>query len=119
MRERAVTTSVIWIALAVSIDRILESVSEITSGNWQIGAIILIVVLTLGAIGGTLAIWESAAGKNEEKAQKEAEKAMRDSRDARIKRLLATMDDEELEALESIDEEGERLSLEALLRKKG
>ena len=138
MRERAVTTSVIWIALAVSIDRILaslrytemvvspidstrmlEQVAFVSSG-WQIGAGILIFMLAMAAMGSTLAIWQNTSGKTDQAAQQQAEKAKRNNRDARVKRLLATMDDEDLDALErgGIDEEGERLSLEALLRKR-
>lgn len=118
MRERAATTSIIWIALAVSIDRILASVTDTSSGNWQVAAIAVTIVLIIAALGGTVAIWENAAGKSDEKARQAAEKAKRDDREARVRRLLATMDDEELDALESVDEEGERLSLEALLRKR-
>ena len=120
MRERAFTSSIIWIALAVSIDRILNSVSEFTTSAWQFGAGFLIFVLILCAMGATIAIWQSAAGKVEQSAQAQSEKAKRDNRDARIKRLLASMDDDDLDVLErgAIDSEGERLSLEALLRKR-
>lgn len=118
MRERAVTTSIIWIALAVSIDRIFANVSSMSSDPLQIGSMVLAFVLILASLGGTIAIWESAAGKKEEEVRKQAEKAKRDNREARLKRLLATLDDDELDALESVDEEGERLSLETLLRKR-
>ena len=139
MRERAFATSIIWIALAVSINQILASLRytefvaspnstdmipqvAFVSTGWQIGAGVLIFMLAGCAMGATLAIWDSAkASKSEQAAHEQAEKAKRDNRDARIKRLLATMDDDDLEALEQrgIDEEGERLSLEALLRKRG
>jgi Cu/Ag efflux pump CusA len=118
MRERAVTTSIIWIALAVCINQIFTNLTSMNSEILQIGSMVLAFVLILAALGGTIAIWESAAGKKEEEARKEAEKAKRDNREARVKRLLATLDDDELEALESVDEEGEHLSLEALLRKR-
>jgi hypothetical protein len=119
MRERAFTTSIIWIALAVSIDRIFANLNTVSSGTLQIGSLVLAFTLILAALGGTIAIWESAVGKKEEQERARAEKAKRDNRDARIKRLLATMDDDDLDALEGIDDEGERLSLEALLRKRG
>jgi flagellar biosynthesis/type III secretory pathway M-ring protein FliF/YscJ len=139
MRERAFTTSVIWIALAISIDRILASLrytelvaspmnpsdviqqTAFVSTEWQIGAGILIFVLIIAAAGVTTAIWQSTAGKESQTAQQQSEKAKRDNRDARIKRLVATFDDDDLDALEQgrIDEEGERLSLESLLRKRG
>ncbi|MEO8397970.1 MAG: hypothetical protein ABI700_33560 [Chloroflexota bacterium] len=137
MRERAFTTSIIWIALAISIDRILASLryTEFTptpnsadmiphvafvSGGWQIGAAVLIFMLAGCAMGATVAIWQSASGSSNQQSQHQAEKAKRDNRDARIKRLLSTMDDDDLDALEQgrVDEEGERLSLEALLRKR-
>jgi hypothetical protein len=138
MRERAVTTSVIWIALAVSTGLILDSLrytelvqspinpsqlmeqTAFVSTWWQIGAGILIFMLIGCAMGATIAIWQSAAGSNQQQAIQQAEKAKRDNRDARIKRLLAAMDDDDLDLLEQggIDPEGERLSLEALLRKR-
>ena len=137
MRERAFTTSIIWIALAISIDRILASlrysevvqspidstqlVSQVAfvSTGWQIGAGILIFALTMAAMGVTITIWQNVNGKADQITQ-QSQKAKRDNRDARIKRLLATMDDDDLDALErgGIDAEGERLSLEALLRKR-
>ena len=138
MRERAVTTSVIWIALAASTGLILDSLrytelvqspidptklieqTAFVSTWWQIGAGILIFMLIGCAMGATIAIWQSAADKANQVSAQQLEKAKRDNRDARIKRLLANMDDEDLDALErgGIDEEGERLSLEALLRKR-
>ena len=138
MRERAFTTSVIWIALAVATGVILDSIrytvlvpapipndstrlieqTAFVSSWWQFGAGFLIFVLILAAMGATIAIWESA--KKDDKAQLEAEKAKRDNRDARIKRLMATLDDDELDALEQrrIGDDGERLSVESLLRKR-
>ncbi|MBI1255890.1 MAG: hypothetical protein GC204_00320 [Chloroflexi bacterium] len=138
MRERAFTTSVIWIALAISIDRILASVrytelvqspidssalipqTVYASGGWQIGAGVLIFMLVCCAMGATIAIWESKAGKSEPVSARQLEKAKRDNRDARIKRLVATLDDDDLDALENmrVDDEGERLSLETLLRRR-
>jgi flagellar biosynthesis/type III secretory pathway M-ring protein FliF/YscJ len=135
MRERAFTTSVIWIALAVGIDRILASLrytelvtspgdpsrlieqTAFVSTWWQIGAGFLIFMLIGCAMGATIAIWESA--KKEDKAQ-QSEKAKRDAREARLKRLMATLDDEQLDALEqgSIGDDGERLSLESLMRRR-
>ena len=138
MRERAVTTSVIWIALAASTGLILDSLrytelvqspidptklieqTAFVSTWWQIGAGLLIFMLIGCAMGATIAIWQSAADKANQVSAQQLEKAKRDNRDARIKRLLANMDDEDLDALErgGIDDEGERLSLEALLRKR-
>ena len=137
MRERAVTTSVIWIALAVSTGLLLNSVrytelvaspsdanrfieqTAFASTPWQIGVGLLIFMLIGCAMGATIAIWQSAAGSTQQSIQ-QTEKAKRDNRDARIRRLLASMDDDDLDLLEQggIDPEGERLSLEALLRKR-
>ena len=137
MRERAFTTSVIWIALAISIDRILASLRytefvaspnstdmipqvAFVSTGWQIGAGVLIFMLIGCAMGATIAIWQNAAGSNQQRSIQQAEKAKRDNRDARVRRLLASMNDDDLDLLEQggIDPEGERLSLEALLRKR-
>ena len=118
MRDRTVTTSVIWIALAISIDRILASVrytelvqnpidpttlipqTVFASGGWQIGAGVLIFLLAGCAMGATIAIWENKAEKAEAASSKQLEKAKRDNRDARIKRLVAALDDDDLDALE-------------------
>ena len=132
MRERATATIFIWISLAVSTGLILNSLkytdvdpttmveqTMLVPEQWQLGAAILIFVLILGAAGATTAIWQSTVG--ERTANAHAEKAKRHQRDARIKRLLETMDDEDLDLLEGerMSGEEERLSLEALLRKRG
>ena len=138
MREHAFTTSVIWIALAVATGLILNTVryaepiqspidpsvmivqTMYASTPWMIGAGLLLFMLFGCAMGATVAIWQSAnGGSNQQAALQQAEKAKRDNRDARIKRLVATLDDDDLDALEQgrIDEEGERLSLESLLGK--
>lgn len=134
MRERAWATIGMWAAMAIAVDRILASlkytemvvnpinsnelIGQITlvSESWQLGAAILIFVIVLAAMGGTIAIWQNAS-QPAEQTLKQAEKAKRDNREARVKRLLATLDDDELAALEQGDAE-ERLSLEALLRRK-
>jgi uncharacterized protein HemX len=120
MRERAVSTSIIWIALAFSIDRIVDNIGGPESTFVQIGLMALVFVLIIGASVATSVIWQSAAQKTEQRAQEEAEKAKRDNRDARLKRLLKTLDDDELDALEQerLGDDGERLSLEALMRKR-
>jgi hypothetical protein len=132
MRERAVATIFIWISLAVSTGMILGSLkytaidpttmteqTMLVPEQWQLGAAILIFVLILGAAGATTAIWKSTVGESHVAAR--AEKAKRHQRDARLKRLLETMDDEDLDLLEGerLSDEEERLSLEALLRKRG
>ncbi len=138
MRERAAATIFMWIAVATSIGLILGSLkytefvaspintSEMVAQTmlvpeaWQLGAAVLIFMLITGATAGTVAIWNAATRKDERRAQ-QAEKAKREDRDARIKRLLATMDDDDLDALEHerLLDDGERLSLESLLRKRG
>ena len=138
MRERAITTSVIWIALAVATGVILNSVrytelvqspidptqlipqTAFASTWWQFGAGFLVFVLILCAMGATIAIWESAAGKKEVEVQRQSEKAKRSEREARIKRLMLTLDDDDLDALENqrFGDDGERLSVEALLRRR-
>ncbi|HVU14755.1 MAG TPA: hypothetical protein VHD90_25945 [Phototrophicaceae bacterium] len=121
MRERAFTTAVIWVALVVCIDRMVAGLAEITTGFGQAGLGFLMFVLILAAMGGTLAIWTSVSDKSEQK-QEQSEKAKRSEREARIKRLMATMDDNELDALEdarhTVGDDGERQSLEELLRKR-
>jgi hypothetical protein len=131
MRERAAATIFIWISLAVSTGLILNSLkytevdpttmlaqTVLVPEQWQLGAAILIFVLILGAAGATTAIWQSTVGEHATRAH--AEKAKRHHRDARIKRLLETLDDEDLDLLEGerMSGEEERLSLEALLRKR-
>ena len=146
MRERAATTIVMWIAVAVSIDRILASLKYeqwvpfapggdpgngafqimLVSEGWQIGAAILIFLLVIAAAIGTGAIWGHTSASSEAQTQaRQSEKAKRDNREARIKRLVASLDDEELDALESqrlenerFADDGERQSLEALLKKR-
>ncbi len=140
MRERAITTSVIWIALAASMKFLLDSVrytelvaaspdaptqmmaqTAFASTSWQIGVGVLIFMLIGCAMGATIAIWQSASQKTEQETKAQAEKAKRDNREERIKRLLASMDDEALDALEDGRQEsdGEQVSLDALLRKRG
>ncbi|MCC6803534.1 MAG: hypothetical protein IT319_11675 [Anaerolineae bacterium] len=141
MRERAAATIFMWIAQAISVGLILNSLrytelvqspvnpgelvaqTMLVSGQWQLATAVLLFFLIMGAVAATIAIWQSAPRTDDAKAMRATEKAKRDNRDARIKRLLATMDDEELDALEqqrlsdSRDDE-DRLSLEALLRKR-
>jgi len=144
MRERAAATIFMWIALAVSIDRILASLKYeqwvplstapgngvyqvmLVSEGWQLGAAILILVLVIAGAIGTGVIWGNTSSSSETQAQaQQSEKAKRDNREARIKRLVASLDDEELDALESqrlenerFADDGERQSLETLLRKR-
>ncbi len=138
MRERAAATIFMWIAQAISIGLILGSLrytelvpspvnstelvaqTMLVPTQWQLGAAVLIFCLIAAAAGGTVAIWVSASRGAEHQSLRQVEKAKRDNRDARIKRLLATMDDDELDELERarlVDEE-DRLSLESLLRKR-
>ncbi len=135
MRERAWATIGMWAAMAIAVDRILASLSytemvvspvdpteliaqtTMVTGAWPIGAAILIFMIVMAAMGGTIAIWQHAAQPTAEQAQKQSEKAKRDNREARVKRLLASLDDDELDALEQGDRE-ERLSLETLLKRK-
>lgn len=139
MRERAAATIFMWIAQAISTGLILGSLkytelvispvdpsmmipqTTLVPDQWQLGAAVLIFFLITGAIAGTVAIWQSAPLNAEQKTQQRAEKAKRDNRDARIRRLLATMDDDDLDALERerLGDEEDRLSLEALLRRRG
>lgn len=121
MRERAITTSIIWIALAVSIDQILNSINEFTSGGMQFGLLVMMGILAIAAAGATVAIWQNAAASERHAASASAEKAKRDGREVRIQRLLESMDDEDLDLLEGrrLTSEEERLSLESLLRKRG
>lgn len=129
MRERAITTSIIWIALAVSIDQILNSINEFTSGSMQFGLLVMMGILAIAAVGATVAIWQNAAASERraasanasDSASASAEKAKRDGREVRIQRLLESMDDEDLDLLEGrrLTSEEERLSLESLLRKRG
>lgn len=138
MRERAAATIFMWIAQAVSTGLILNSLrytelvqspvspgdlvyqTVFVSGPWQLAAAVLLFFLIMGAVAGTIAIWQSAPRSEEAKVMRATEKAKRNNRDARIKRLLATMDDEELDALEQqgLVEDEDQLSLEALLRKR-
>lgn len=125
MRERAITTSIIWIALAVSIDQILNSINEFTSGGMQFGLLVMMGILAIAAAGATVAIWQNAAASERHAASSSTsastEKAKRDGREVRIQRLLESMDDEDLDLLEGrrLTSEEERLSLESLLRKRG
>jgi hypothetical protein len=138
MRERAAATIFMWITQAISTGLILTSLrytefvpnpevpgdlipqTMFVSGQWQLGAAILIFCLIAAAAGSTVAIWHSASQRAEQQTLRQTEKAKRSDRDARIKRLLATMDDEELDALEQdrLSGESDRLSLEALLRQR-
>ena len=138
MRERAWATIGMWVAMAIAVDRILASLkyteliaspvdptqmipqTMLVSEAWQIGAAILIFLIIMAAMGGTIAIWQHATQPTAEQMQAQSEKAKRDNREARVKRLLAALDDEDLALLED-QQQGdaeERLSLEALLRKK-
>jgi hypothetical protein len=139
MRERAAATIFMWIAQAISIGLILGSLkytelvispvdpnmmipqTMLVPDQWQLGGAILILCLIAAAAGGTVAIWHRAPGSAEQTSLRQVEKAKRDNRDARIKRLLATMDDDDLDALEQeqLGDEQDRLSLEALIRRRG
>ena len=120
MRERASATIFMWVSLAVCIGLIMGRMDAVTSGTVQVGLLFLMGFLAIAAGGGTVAIWQSGAAAERREAAL-AEKAKRDERDARIRRLLATIDDQELDMLEgnSLTSEEERLSLEALLKKRG
>jgi hypothetical protein len=120
MRERATATVFIWISQAVCIGLILNRLDDLMSSFVQIGLLVLMGILAIAAGGATVAIWQNAASAERREAAL-TEKAKRDNRDARVRRLLATMDDEELDLLEGggMTSEEERLSLEALLKKRG
>lgn len=149
MRERVFGMSVMWIAVAVAISILVNSVRyteyirtpveqilndgttreiiEVTQqvvlmpGTWQFAVAVLIFFLVIGAIAGTIAIWDSVkhqpAAQPAEYVRKESEKMKRD-RQARVRRLLENMDEDDLAALENgqLGDDGERLSLQDLLR---
>lgn len=143
MRERAAATIFIWISLALSTGLILGSLkytemvpnpvdptaliaqTTLVPDQWQLGAAILLFVLMIAAAAATGAIWQSLR-PDERHQHAHIEKAKRHQRDARIKRLLETMDEDDLDALEQGrlryqndgSDETDRLSLEALLRKR-
>jgi hypothetical protein len=78
------------------------------------------VLLILVAFLSTAAIWRGAwAQVQEAAAARESEKSKRD-REARIRRLLSTMDEDDLNALEQqhIGDDGEQVSVEQLLRRR-
>lgn len=149
MRERVFGMAVMWIAVAVSIgvlvnsiryteylsnpvertmpDGTIQTIYEMTQqvvlmpGTWQFAVAALCFVLILGAVGGTIAIWDTVKHQPQQDAEavrKESEKLKRD-RQARVRRLLENMDEDELAALESgqLGDDGERLSLQDLMRR--
>ena len=149
MRERMFATLGIWFALALAIDRILGSLSYYVSipmepiegttldggvqffpnfrtetmfvpGEIQVAAFALMFLLVVVAFLSTAAIWRRAHVVEQERAAaREYEKSKRD-REARIRRLLSTMDEDDLSALEDqhIGDDGERMSVSQLLGRK-
>lgn len=85
---------------------------------WVIAAVILMAMIVVAAGVSTLAMW---VGRGSEPSAAEHAKVKRHNheREARIRRLLDTMDDEEIAALEAgeIGEDGERVTMETLLRR--
>jgi hypothetical protein len=150
MRERVIGMSVMWIAVAVAIgilvnsiryteylsnpvertmpDGTLQTIYEMSQqvvlmpGTWQFAVAVLIFFLVVGAIAGTISIWDSIKHQPElqstETVRKESEKMKRD-RQARVRRLLENMDEDDLAALENgqVGDDGERLSLQELMRR--
>ncbi|MEP7291637.1 MAG: hypothetical protein ABI835_07625 [Chloroflexota bacterium] len=142
MRERAVATIFMWIAVATSVGLILGSLkytelvlspvnpselipqTMLVSEAWQLGAAILIFFAIACVCAVSIAIWQHPAQSDQQAVSAhQAEKTKRHTRrdrEARLKRLLETMEDEDLDALEQerLGDDGERLSLETLLRKR-
>lgn len=150
MRERAFATFVVWAASIFGIDRLLASVRYETwvpnpnldpnnietlrgfqgyyqttwaSGGWQLAVLILVGLVLLCAVGATIAMWTNA--RESERAEREArdaakQKRLDPQREARVRRLLANLDDDELEALEQneLGDDGERVSMDALLKRR-
>ena len=86
----------------------------------QFALFAILALLILVAFLSTAAIWRHAHVVEQERAAaREYEKSKRD-REARIRRLLSTMDEDDLSALEDqhIGDDGERMSVSQLLARK-
>jgi hypothetical protein len=133
MKERAAATIIMWIALAATISELVSSVTyedfpngvirpvqQIMPEGWQITVAVLVLILAVAGVAGTLFIWRKAGDHASQPSQaishRQSEKIKRDRRQ-RIARLLETMDDEDLAALEDrgFDDEGEIIPIEDLL----
>lgn len=149
MRERMVATLGIWFALALAIDRILANLrytvslppvarenplmngetmtvwtpmyeTHFVDPGMQFALFAILALLILVAFLSTAAVWRRAyIYEQEQAAARQYEKSKRD-REARIRRLLSTMDEDDLSALEEqhIGDDGERMSVSQLLARK-
>ncbi|MBE2267745.1 MAG: hypothetical protein IAE80_05900 [Anaerolinea sp.] len=149
MRERMFATLGIWAAVAFSVGKIVDSLrytistpleqvtdapfpqfnveTAFVSGEMQVGAFIILLFIILCAMIATMAIWDKAHSAEDTSAARadarveirETQKQKRD-RELRVRRLLATMDEDDLAALEEqhIGDDGEQMSVEELLAKR-
>ncbi|MBK8023451.1 MAG: hypothetical protein IPK19_18975 [Chloroflexi bacterium] len=155
MRERAITTAIIWIAAAFGIDRLIAStrfsewirnpdfvfdatepfINQVqgwyqtvsASGEWQFAVVALVALLLLCVAGATIAMWATAPDAQRRSARESEEAAARikakrrdPEREKRLRRLLDSLDDDDLEALEQFEmgDDGERVSVDELLRRR-
>lgn len=90
-------------------------------GEWQVAVVILTGMIVVFAGLATMAMWVNARDDASTLAAERIKQKRRDpQREARMRRLLDQMDDDELEALEQFEvgDDGERMTLDALLRRR-
>ncbi|MBL8130928.1 MAG: hypothetical protein JNL42_03650 [Anaerolineae bacterium] len=97
------------------------------SGEWQLAVVVLIALIVVCVGAATIAMWATApdAQRRSSQAADEASERIKTKRrdplrEARLRRLLDTLDDDDIEALEQFEvgDDGERVSVEALLRRR-
>lgn len=104
-RSRLIATTVIWIAFAIMTSTLLTSVTGAVAKAGDAALFGIVLVLTIGAITGTLAIWttggSSANATQTAAAHAELAKRKRANRE-RIERLIDGMDDDDIYDLEAL-----------------
>lgn len=148
MRERMFATLGVWIALAVTIDRLLASlrytvwesvptqmpnfdgiIQEFTSqiantafvdGGMQLAVFVMIFLALCCATAVTLAMWTNVPNKESAAQTASAREAqkIKRTRAMRVQRLLAQMDEDELAALEEQYDPDDQVSVAQLLEEK-
>ncbi|MCK6578751.1 MAG: hypothetical protein L6Q98_11655 [Anaerolineae bacterium] len=97
------------------------------SGEWQLAVVVLIALIVVCVGVATIAMWANApdAQRRSSQAADEASERIKTKRrdpvrEARLRRLLDTLGDDDIEALEQFEvgDDGERVSVEALLRRR-
>ncbi|GEM_PF-6273198 len=107
IEARAITTIIMWIASMTGVVLLSNNFTPNTNGFAVIVLGILMILIVLGTIAGTLAIWTSLKESTKREAAQQAartvEKSKRTEREQaeRVKRLVEMLDEDEIAYLEA------------------